>query len=293
MFWVNRAGISYADAEVDKLGNMQSLWMFWLRVAVALYTVGLLHAILTVLRRESTWFRPALAAFVAGTILHMVAIVELWMFTGHLPADNFFESVSLCGFLIAVFYLVVYWRYQFASLAVFLFPLVFLMALLGATEIPVARWTSDSVRDTWLLAHVAMVMLGYAALLVTALASLFYLMQERRLKSKKLSPLFDRLPPLGTLDDLINRSMGFGFVLLTLATIAGSTWAFVESGTRWIGEAKIAISLLTWMLCLVMVFLRTSAGWRGRKAAVMSLTVLGCSALTWVAHVGLKSSLLR
>ncbi|MBL8293148.1 MAG: hypothetical protein JNN08_14975, partial [Bryobacterales bacterium] len=164
---------------MDKLGNMQAMWMFWLRVAVVLYSVGLLHAILTVLRREPTWFRPALAAFVGGTLLHMVAIVELWMFMGHLPADNFFESVSLCGFLIAVFYLVVYWRYQFASLAVFLFPLVFLMALLGATEIPVARWTSESVRDTWLLTHVAMVMLGYAALLVTALASLFYLMQER------------------------------------------------------------------------------------------------------------------
>ena len=282
---------------MDQLASMQSMSMFWLRIAVALYAVGLLHVIVTTLKRHESLFRPALAAFVVGTVLHMVAIVELWFAHGRLPAENFFESVSLCAFLISVFFLMVYWRYQFASLSIFLFPLVFLMALLGATEIPVSRWTSDSVRGAWLLTHVALVLLGYAALLVTAIASLFYLMQEKRLKSMKSKTAtptwFERLPALGTLDDLINRSMGLGFVLLTLATIAGSSWAFVEFGTRWIGEAKIAISLLTWALCLLMVFLRTSAGWRGRKAALMSLTVLGCSALTWVAHVGLQSSLLR
>ena len=38
-----------------------------------------------------------------------------------------------------------------------------------------------------------------------------------------------------------------------------------------------------------MVFLRVSAGWRGRKAAYMAIVVVGCSALTWAAHVGLRS----
>ena len=40
-----------------------------------------------------------------------------------------------------------------------------------------------------------------------------------------------------------------------------------------------------------MIFLRASAGWRGRKAAVMALVVLGCAALTWAAHVGLRPTL--
>ncbi|MBK5294627.1 MAG: cytochrome c biogenesis protein CcsA, partial [Acidobacteriia bacterium] len=204
-----------------------------------------------------------------------------------------FESVSICAFLMAVSFLFIDWRYQFHSLGIFLFPLVFLMALVGAMEIPVPGWTDTRVRDAWLLLHVIMVMLAYAALAVMALASLFYLIQERQLKSKTLGGVFDRLPPLGTLDTLITKTMGFGFVLLTLATIAGSTWAFIESGTRWIGEGKIIISLVTWALTLVMVFLRNSAGWRGRKAALMALTVIGCSALTWAAHIGLRPSLLR
>ena len=48
------------------------------------------------------------------------------------------------------------------------------------------------------------------------------------MKSKKPRKFYYRLPPLGTLDDLISRSMALGFVLITLAIIAGTTWAFIE-----------------------------------------------------------------
>lgn len=271
---------------------MQEMSIFWLRVAVVLYGVGLLHALVTVVRREATLFRPALVAFTLAVVLHGVSLIERWFAVGHLPAENFFETVSMGAFLMALVYLFAYWRYQFASLSVLAFPLVFIMGLLGATEIPVASWANPRVRDAWLLLHVGLVMLGYAALFLTAGASVFYLIEERRLKRKDLGG-FTKLPPLGTLDDLINRSMGIGFALLTLATVAGATWAYVESGTRWIGDGKIAISFFTWALCLVMVFLRNSAGWRGRKAALLSLTVLGCSALTWVAHIGLRPALMK
>jgi ABC-type uncharacterized transport system permease subunit len=266
--------------------------IFWLRVAVVLYAVGLLHVIVTVLRRQSSWFRPALGAFTIAVVLHTVSLTEAWFELGVFPVNNFFESMSVCAYLIAVFFLFAYWRYNFGSLAMFLFPLVFLMAMLGSTEVPVQSWSNEGVRGAWLLTHVALVLLGYAALVLTAGASIFYLIQERRLKAKTVTSLFEKLPPLGTLDNIINRSMGLGFVLLTLATVTGMTWAFIESGTRWIGDPKIAISMLTWWLCLVMVFLRTSAGWRGRKAALMSLTVVGSSALTWAAHIGLRPELL-
>jgi ABC-type uncharacterized transport system permease subunit len=272
---------------------MQETSIFWLRVAAALYSIGLLHVLVSALRRHSELFPTALGCFSIGTVLHMVALVELWFAYGSLPANNFFESASLCGFLLAMAFLIVYWRYQFASLSVFIFPVVFFLTLLGATAVPVGPWTHPTVRDAWLLSHVLAVMLGYAALFLTAVASIFYLIKEKQLKDKRSGGLFERLPALGTLDNLVTKSLGFGFALLTVALITGSTWAFVESGTRWITEPKIGIAVLTWALCLVLVFLRTSAGWRGRRAAVMSIAVLSFSALTWVASVGLRSTLLR
>jgi len=272
---------------------MPEISIMWLRVATALYSVGLLHAILTVLRKESRLFKPALGAFCVGVVLHFVALVQLGIATGSIPVNNFNESISFCAFLIAVAFLIVFWRYDFVGLAVPVFPLVFLMSQVGSMEFPVQPWADARVRNAWLLLHVVLVLLGYAGLALTAVASLFYLIQERQLKSKKRSRLFDRLPPLSRLDNLITSSMGFGFVFITLGVIVGSTWAFIEFGTHWIAEAKIAISLFTWALYLVMIFLRTTAGWRGRKAAVMALSVLAFSALTWAAHVGLRPESLR
>lgn len=272
---------------------MHEMGIFWLRVATALYAVGLIHAIIVVLRRNSELFRVALGTFCVAAVLHIVATVELSTSIGHLPLDNFYESSSFCALLIGISFLLVYWRYQFASLSVFIFPLVFLMTEIGAMAVPVASWPNAGIRRAWLLAHVFMILLGFAALLLTALASIFYLIQEKRLKNKRPARLFDRLPPLATLDNLITNAMGLGFVFITLGTIAGSAWAFIESGTRWIADPRIGIALFTWLIYLVMVFLRASAGWRGRKAALMALSVLGFAAVTWVAHVGLSSLLTK
>ena len=152
----------------------------WMRVAVALYSIGLLHAILTVLRHRLPLFRVALGTFSVGVVIHAVSLVEATVRMRSLPLHNFFESASLCAFLIAVLFLFVYWRYRIESLGVFLFPLVFLMALVGSLGAPVGAWSSPALRDAWLLVHVVLVLLGYAALLVMAVASVLYLVHERQ-----------------------------------------------------------------------------------------------------------------
>jgi ABC-type transport system involved in cytochrome c biogenesis permease subunit len=272
---------------------MHEMGVLWLRVATVLYGVGLIHAITVLLRKKSGFLKYALFAFLVGAVLHFVAIVELARAVGHLPVDNFFESATVCAFLIAVLFLYVYWRYDFASLSICIFPLVFVLTQIGAMETPMLSWPNTGVRNAWLLLHVMMVLLGYAALLLTAVASIFYLVQERQLKQKKSVSVFKRLPPLGTLDNLITNSMSFGFVFITLGVVAGSAWAFIESGTAWISDPRVALAFVTWGFYLVMVFLRATAGWRGRKAAFMALAVLCCSVFTWAAHVGLRSLLAK
>jgi hypothetical protein len=43
----------------------------------------------------------------------------------------------------------------------------------------------------------------------------------------------------------------------------------------------------------VVVYLRASAGWRGRRAAFLSIYMLMFSALTWVSHTDLRGLLAR
>jgi ABC-type transport system involved in cytochrome c biogenesis permease subunit len=273
---------------------MHETSLIWLRAAVLLYSLGLLYALFAVVKKRSErMFRLALGAFYTGVVLQVVSTVENTFDIGRFPANDFFESAALCALLIALLFLFVYWRYRYESLAVCVFPLVFLMALVGALGNQTARWANPQLRSAWLLVHVVLVLVGYAALLLTAVASILYLIRERQLKRKQAGGAFNRLPPLNTLDSLMSHALSIGFIFITAAVVAGSTWASIESGTRWIRDPRIVISLFTWLLYLVIVFLRGAAGWRGRKAAVMVITLVGCSAITWAAHSGLRNLLSR
>jgi len=272
---------------------MAEMSVIWLRVAAALYSLGLLHAILTLVRRKEHLFRVALSAFTLGAVFHFVSIVEEGILNNRCPIANFYETLSMCAFLTAVLYLLVHWRYKLASLSVFIFPLVFVMALVATLGNPVSAWSSPVVRNAWLTVHIVLVLLGYAALAFACAGSVLYLFQERELKSKKPRAFYLRLPALGALDDLVSKSMALGFVLITLAVIAGSTWAFIEVKSDWIRQPKIAISFFTWGVYLALVFLRVTAGWRGRKAAILTVVVVGFSALTWAAHARLGALLFK
>jgi ABC-type uncharacterized transport system permease subunit len=267
--------------------------VIWLRVAAAFYSIGLLHAILTLVRRREQMFRVALVSFALGSVFHFVSIIEEGILNNRCPITNFFETLSMCGFLIALVYLGVHWRYRMESLSVFIFPLVFVMALVATLGNPVSAWSSPALRGAWLTVHIVLALLGYAALLFTAVASVLYLFQERELKSKKPNKFYYRLPPLGTLDEIISKFMAVGFVLFTLAVIAASTWAFIELKADWIRNPEIAISFLTWGAYLALVCLRVTAGWRGRKAAILTVAVVGFSALTWAAHAQLGNLIFK
>jgi len=275
--------------------------LFWLRVAVGLYSLGLLDAIITVLRGRESLFRIAHGAFGLGAILHLVSIVEQGVAAHRFPANGVFESLSLGAWVIATAFLGIYWRYKAESLSVFVFPLVFVMTLVAALRnaagqvAKVIPFPASAPPHGWLDAHIVLALLAYAALLFTAISAVAYLLQERQLKQKRKPGVsFYRLfPPLGTLDELISRSLGAGFVLITVSIIIGSVWSYIQVGSQWIDSGLIATAFVTWGIYLALIFFRVSAGWRGRKAAILAIVALCCSAITWIAHAQLERHLLQ
>src|SRR5580658_8422717 len=67
---------------------MHEMAVFWLRMATALYGVGLLHVMAVLLRRREGFLKPALFAFLVAAVLHFVAIVEMTVALGHLPVPD-------------------------------------------------------------------------------------------------------------------------------------------------------------------------------------------------------------
>jgi len=261
--------------------------VFWLRVTLALYSLGLIHALFTVIRRRQRMFTLALASFAVAAVFHLVSLVEEGLALGRFPVASLYQSASLIGFLITVVFLLVYWRYKFESLAVFVFPIVFIFTFVASLGHPVRGWSNPALGSSWLFVHVVLALLGYAALFLTCVAAVMYLIQERELKSKKPRAFYYRLPPLGALDELGYRTMAVGFVLITMGLITGLF--FVDWGTAWAADSKIILAFVTWGIYLAMIFARWTIGWRGRKAAYFAIVGFGCAALTWMVNSGMHS----
>ena len=87
---------------------MAEMSVIWLRVAAALYSLGLVHAILTLVRRREHLFRVALGAFALGSVFHFVSIIEEGLVMNRCPIANVYETLSMCGFLFALLLVVLF-----------------------------------------------------------------------------------------------------------------------------------------------------------------------------------------
>src|SRR5262249_57519866 len=94
----------------------------WLRVALGLYSLGLLHAVLTVIKRKERLFRVGLGALSLGLVFQLVALVEDGIAVRHFPVTTLSEAASLAAFFLAGAFLLVYYRYPYQSITVFVFP---------------------------------------------------------------------------------------------------------------------------------------------------------------------------
>jgi cytochrome c-type biogenesis protein CcsB len=266
---------------------------FWLRIALTLYSLGLLHAIVTVVRRTERMYRIALGAVLLGIVFHLVALVEDGLALGHFPVTNLRETASLSAFLLAAALIVVHWRYHFQSLGVFLFPLIFVLMLPATLDRSIGSWDIPLLRNTWLYLHVSLIVLGHTAFFLTFAAGLMYLIQERELKSKRPRAFYYRLPPLESIDDLAYKSLAIGFPFITLGIISGAFWASSVLGPDWPTDPKIAWSFATWVIYLVLLCVRWVGGWRGRKAAYIAIAGFVATLVTWGTNSGWHSFGLR
>ncbi len=240
-----------------------------LRLALGLYFVGFVHSVLTALKKKQTFFKPALAAVSAGFVLHVASIVLRAMDLHYLPLTQQYEAFSFFGALAALGFLIAYAKYRIAPLSVFAFPLIFVMTFVANLFYDPSTSIPPILRNNWIYIHTPLVFLGYAALFIAFAAAIMYLIQEHALKSKHPVRFYNWLPSLEVCDELAYRSLAIGFPLITLGIITGALWA-EGVGAVWARDAKVVFSFLTWLIYLLLIFYRLS-GWRGRKAAYLSI----------------------
>jgi len=259
--------------------------LLWLRVALACYFVGLVYAFVALSRTSDLFARIALHAASLGMVFHLVSLVEV-LLSGHLVLASVHNGESLLAFLSMTFFMVIYAIYQTTSPGVVVFPVVFFLTFVAALDEQPVLLTSFVSHQGWLFAHIVLIFTGYAALLVSFGASLLYLLQERRLKSKKPTSLISFLPALEVIDQIGYRSLLLGFPFMTLGLISGSVVAITTPAIGRVDflDPKILLSVLMWAVYMIMVFTRWNSGWRGRRAAILASFAFVAALAAWAAN---------
>jgi len=243
--------------------------LLWLRVALGCYFIGLVYAFVALSRTSDLFERIALHAASLGMMFHFVSLTELFL-SGQVVWVSVHNGESLLGFFSMAFFMIIYAIYKTTSPGVVVFPVVFFLTFVAAVDQQPVLLTQFVSHTGWLITHIVLIFTGYSALLVSFGASLLYLLQESRLKSKKPTSLISFLPALEVIDQIGYRSLLLGFPFMTLGLLAGTVVAITTYGHLDLLDWKILLSVLMWAVYLIMVFTRWNSGWRGRRAAFLA-----------------------
>ncbi len=249
-----------------------------------LYGMAALAVLPAALYDRPRWRHVAIPATVAALLFHFVSLAEVLNAAHHaLPVDTH-ETLSVLGLLLALSFLLVYWRYRTIALGVFLLPLCFLLGLLPAFRPGLEDSTLPGLHTGWLFLHIALLLAAYAALFVSLVASVLYLIQERRLKSKSRNAGPIRLPPLDTIDSIALRALLFGLPCMTAGLLIGSLLAEITYGATYFRDPKILLAFAMWLAYIGMIHIRRLSGLRGRRAVYLSSFVFLVILAVWASN---------
>lgn len=240
-------------------------------LALTLYFAATIVSVLELFKGTKTTSMIMLSLSVIGFVLHTSNIIARYIISGHIPIANLHEASSFFSWCIVLIFFFLEYRYKLGLLGSFIMPVVFILMLSSSMLPREIKPLSPVLQSYWLGIHTVLAFIGNAAFAMAFGIGIMYLIQEHYVKSKKLGGLFQRLPSLQILDEINYKLITIGFPLLTLAIITGVLWAESAWGSYWRWDPKEVWSLITWFIYAAVLHLRLTAGWRGKRAAILSI----------------------
>jgi ABC-type uncharacterized transport system permease subunit len=135
--------------------------------------------------------------------------------------------------------------------------------------------------------HVAVAIMAYSTLTIAAFHAVLMALQETRLHTRSatkgwLGAAIDQLPALMTMEKLLFRMIGIGFVLLSLTVLSGIVFSEQLFGRALRWDHKNVFALLSWLLFAALLAGRRWRGWRGKTALRFTLAGFATLALAYV-----------
>jgi cytochrome c-type biogenesis protein CcsB len=252
---------------------------------------------------------PLVRVLVATANLCLTAqLVLRWWDSGHFPISNLYESLCFLAWACTLTQLLVERSWPHPLVPAAATPMALGCVAFASFALPdrlqEASPLVPALRSSWLVMHVSVIMLSYAALLVGSLLSVAVLFtdrsQELQLRSSSIGTGSFRQAQLiadgsaatelqthafrssEELDSLSYRTITVGFLLLTVGLISGAVWANEAWGAWWSWDPKETWAFITWLVYAAYLHTRLVRGWQGRKPALVASAGLVVIAVCYI-----------
>ena len=222
--------------------------------------------------------KVASLSLLGGVVVETAAIGMRWyesyqMGIGRAPLTNLYESLTFFAWTFAVIYLVLERKFKIRTVGAFVAPFPFLIMAYASLNPNDIQPLVPALKSNWLISHVVSCFVGYAAFAVSFGVSFLYLFKARAEKRspKSTGSFWEFLPSSTGLDEIGYKTIAIGFPLLTIGIVTGAFWANVAWGTYWSWDPKETWSLIVWLIYAAYLHARITRGWRGRRAAILSI----------------------
>ncbi len=301
----------------NQLDNLSFLTLF---LAMLIYWFGIAFPRVPYLESLGT----------ATTAIASLSIAALlgarWLEAGYFPISNLYESLFFLAWGVTASHLAIEHFSRSRLVGAVAAPLGMGITAFATLSLPETMQASaplvPALKSNWLMMHVSVMMLSYAALLVGSLVSVAFLAvtrgQEVELRGSSYGTLDKRRMALArgemaesatgsdggvavalptttlvpersgladALDNISYRTIGLGFPLLTVGIIAGAVWANEAWGSYWSWDPKETWALIVWLVFAAYLHARITRGWQGRRPAI--LASVGFLAV-WVCYLGVN-----
>jgi cytochrome c-type biogenesis protein CcsB len=266
-------------------------------------------------RRSRQLGKASVAVTVAGWFAHIAAVVTRGLAVHRVPWGNMYEFSVMVTLVAVTVYLALLARQPVRYLGAFVMaPVVLYIGLAGTVLYAAPGPLVPALNSYWIKIHVVAAIVATGSFMVSGVVTVLYLLKERwerglpplrvslaaRLRHPtapqrvSLGPgtaavaemelnaavrrggLMQSLPAAAKLDRLAYRIITFAFPVWTFAIIAGAIWAEQAWSRYWGWDPKETWSFITWLGYAAYLHARATAGWRGRRAALLSLLAFGC-----------------
>ncbi len=215
--------------------------VFLVLVPAALYIMGLMEG------KTGYYF------FLAGLVTHVLSIVLRGFTVSAVPLAEKFDNISFMAFATALCYWYFFKRKAIVGLGLLALPLISTILIIAAAYAPI-NTISPFQKTPWFYLHIFFYFVSYAFFAVSSCIGILYLYKKKN-----------------DYEAIQYWSAIHGWIVLSLALVAGSIWFFTAYGTYWLWTSKELWTTLVWFYYGMYLHARYVKGLSGRWAAVLGI----------------------